>query len=430
MNESDPISRLLSLPAFATSGDVALKPGFERIEALLAGMGHPERDREIILVAGTNGKGSTASMLAAMSTAAGIRTGLHTSPHLLHVSERMRVDGRAPSEDWLSTAVGRWETLFEAVEPSFFEATLALSLHWFAECDARRWVVEIGLGGRLDAANVLNANLGILTSVGRDHMHLLGPTLADVAAEKAAIGRAKRPFVLGPLADEPRSAALAVLKRIGALVIEPEPEDGILDSGGGLIELKTSRRGVAGVELPLPGRHQRMNALLALEAIDQLHDVPVEAAIVERGLRDLHLLSGLRGRQEWVYPDVMVDVGHNEDALRAAITSFIDKIDDNERCIILGFLEDKDLGSLGEWLWNRTSGSNATLRVVVVETDGARGLQPREARMRLENSGWRGPIHEVSDPVEALRQAREQGMSVLVGGSYRVAAPVLRALEA
>ena len=430
MSNSGPIDRLMALPAFATSGDVALKPGFERIEALLTGMGRPQENREIILIAGTNGKGSTASILAAMSTTAGVRTGLHTSPHLLHVSERMRVDGVAPSEEWLAAAVSRWEPLFTEVEPSFFEATLALSLLWFAECDAHRWVVEIGLGGRLDAANVLDADLAILTSVGRDHMHLLGPTLADVAAEKAAIGRENKPFILGPLAEEPRDAALSVLNRIGARVIEPDFERGVQVSSAGVLQLKASRRTVSDIRLPLSGRHQHANALLALEALDQLYEVNVAADLVQQAMHDVRELSGLRGRQEWVYEDVMVDVGHNEEAMRAALATFIDEIDDKEWCVVLGFLHDKEIGSLGGWLWGQTSASNGEPRIVLVDTDGARGMSALEAKKRWIESGWQGPVQVESDPVKALLLAREQGLSVLVAGSYRVASPVLEALEA
>lgn len=427
MTSPRPIDRLLALPAFATSGDVALKPGFERIEALLDGMGRPDTGREIVLVAGTNGKGSTASMLAALSTAAGVRTGLHTSPHLVHVGERMRVDGAMPSEEWLDAAIERWEPLFEQVQPSFFEATLALSLHWFGECDARRWVVEIGLGGRLDAANVLDADLGILTSVGRDHMHLLGPTLADVAREKAAIARPDKPFVLGPLNDEARESALTVLGGIGARVIEPDPSKQILEADG--LEMLTTKRQVSGIFLPLTGAHQRVNALLALEALDQLDGAPVDEAVVRTGFRGIHALSGLRARQEWVKPDVMVDVGHNEEALRSTLSSFLRETEGHERTIILGFLADKELGALGTWLGDRVAGSTTGgFRLVFVETDGARGLSAVEAARRWAASGWQGAFDISTDIEGTLRTAADSGRKVLIAGSYRVASRALEVL--
>lgn len=429
MSSRKAIDRLLTLPAFATSGDVALKPGFERIEALLEGMEHPERNREIVLVAGTNGKGSTASMLAALSTAAGVRTGLHTSPHLQHVSERMRVDGTAPDEDWLGGEIARWESLFEAVQPSFFEATLALSFRWFAACDAQRWVVEIGLGGRLDAANVLDADLGILTSVGRDHMHLLGPTLADVAMEKAAIARPNKPFVVGPLPDEARHAALSVLSKTGARIIEVDPTKVVQEADDGTLALTTSRRTVDGLILPLGGEHQHLNALLALECLDQLEPAPVVSEIVRGALFNVHTLSGLRARQEWVLPDVMVDVGHNEEALRATISAFLDATVGQKCTIVMGFLADKELGSLGRWLGERVAAQGPeNLKLVCVDTEGARGLSASEAAQRWTASGWEGPVLTHVDPVHMLKLERTAGQPVLFGGSYRVAARVLEVI--
>ncbi len=427
---STSLERLLAMPAFATSGKVALKPGFDRIEALLAGMGHPEKGREIVLVAGTNGKGSTASMLAALSTAAGVRTGLHTSPHLLYVGERMRVDGVAPDVSWLSEAVERWEPLFESVQPSFFEATLALSLHWFAECDASRWVVEIGLGGRLDAANVLDATLGILTSVGRDHMELLGPTLADVAREKAAIARRDRPFVLGPLIPEARIAALDVLADRGAQVIEIQPDRQIIEAPDRSLTLTTGARAVSDIMLELTGPHQRINALLALEAIDQLSPTPIGDSRVREGFAHTAALSGLRARQEWVNPSVMVDVGHNEDALRSTFDAFIGSTEGFERHVVLGFLADKTLGALGSWLHDRVSDADLTsFHVITVDIDGSRGQSAERAADVLRTSGWTGPIECAGNVADTIASVVARGGRTLVGGSYRTASVALEVLS-
>jgi len=419
------------MPAFATSGDVALKPGFDRIEALLEGMGHPERNREIILVAGTNGKGTTASMLAAMSTAAGVRTGLHTSPHLVHVSERMRVDGVAPSEIWLANQFERFEPLFKRVEPSFFEATLALSLSWFAEQNATRWVVEIGLGGRLDAANVLDADVSILTSVGRDHMHLLGPTLAHVAREKAAIARSGRPFILGPLPTEARDTAMGVLEEIGAGVIEPrfdlertEPKSPV--------SLVASRRIVPDVVLLGSGSHQVINATLALEALDALHDQPVPDPVVRDAIVRLSELSGLRARQEWIRPDVMIDVCHNEEALRASLRVFLEhaaRTNPKEVWIILGVVSDKDLGDLGKWLLNATANAGpVTMKLFTAETPGVRGRSATETAEALRASGWDGPVELVDGLESVALESDQEDRLVFIGGSYLMAAAAIQIL--
>ena len=190
------LDRLLALPRFADAGAAAYSPGLDRMRALLAGMGHPERAAPSIHVAGTNGKGSTASMAAAIATASGLRVGLHTSPHLRHIGERMRVDGVPAADGWLDDATERHARLFARVGPSFFEATTALAFLRFAEAGVDLAVIEVGLGGRLDATNVLTPRVSVVTSVGLDHTDLLGDTLARHRAREGGhrqTGRAARP---------------------------------------------------------------------------------------------------------------------------------------------------------------------------------------------------------------------------------------------
>jgi dihydrofolate synthase/folylpolyglutamate synthase len=428
------LDRLLAMPAFATSGDVALKPGFDRIRALLKGMGHPEEGREIVLVAGTNGKGSTASMVAALSTAAGVRTALHTSPHLKWVGERMRVDGQTPSKTWLADAFESWEPLFQEVQPSFFEATLALSFCWFANRKADRWVVEIGLGGRLDAANVLDADVAILTSVGKDHMHLLGPTLSDVAREKAAIARPNKPFILGPLEKVVRSSALDTLHKIGARVIEPS------HSVGSACILSTSKRTVSDVRLSIDAPHQRSNALLALEAMDILHETPIPEQVVRHAFSHVSQLSGLRGRLDWVNARTMVDVCHNEEALKAAVSSFLATAAASETTplsarLILGFLADKDIGQFGSWLPKALSDaaiSDVTfpdVTIVAVSTEGARGQSAVATSRALLQSGWTGMIQTSDTLDEALTKEHSKQGWTFIAGSYLIASRALEVLD-
>ena len=411
------LRRLMALPAFTTSGTVALKPGFDRIRALLARMGSPEQGREIVLIAGTNGKGSTASMLAALSTSAGVRTGLHTSPHLLHVGERMRVDGTAASTEWLGAQTERFSALLDRVEPSFFEATLALSLLWFAEHDARRWVIEVGLGGRLDATNVLDPAVSIVTSIGWDHVDLLGPTLADIAREKAGIARAGRPLVVGALPEEALAAVTAHAAAIGARLIGPA---GPQQAADGTWTLTSPLRNVSNVRLPLTGAHQGVNAQLALSALDLLDKVQVPEAVVRHGFAHVSALSGLRARQEWVKPWCMVDVGHNPEALAATIAAFDSATahDAVRPCIILGFLKDKDVEAVGGLL----SGADRDVRTV--STDGSRGLAAHETAGRLTAGGFQGAQEAALWPA-LLDDLALTGRRILVAGSHHVAAQAL-----
>ena len=411
------LGRLMALPAFTTSGKVALKPGFERIQALMEGMGSPQNGREIVLIAGTNGKGSTASMLAALSTASGVRTGLHTSPHLLHVGERMRVDGAAAPSEWLAARTERFSSLIEQVEPSFFEATLALSLLWFAEHDARRWVVEVGLGGRLDATNSLDPAVSIVTSIGWDHVDLLGPTLADIAREKAGVARAGRPLLVGPMPEEALGAISAHAASVGARFMGPA---GPQQAADGSWSLQTPLRRLSGVRVPLTGAHQGVNAQLALSALDLMEGAPVPEDIVAQGFADFHTLSGLRARQEWVKPWCMVDVGHNPEALAATFTAFdAATVQDAVRpCIVLGFLKDKDVESVGALL------AGADRDVLVVPTSGSRGSSAAETMERLTRGGF--PAAQEAGPwPDRLADLEGSGRRVLVAGSHHVAAEAL-----
>ena len=202
---TDAERRLLALPRFAGAGAAAYKPGLGRTRALLAALGDPHTVVPTVHVAGTNGKGSTASFAASVAQAAGLRVGLHTSPHLATLRERMRVDGRPAPPDWLDGALARWGGAVDAVGPSFFEATVALSLLYFAEQDVDLAVVEVGLGGRLDATNVLAPLVAAVTHVGLDHTDLLGDTVEAIAREKAGIAKPGVPF-LHAVAGEARPA--------------------------------------------------------------------------------------------------------------------------------------------------------------------------------------------------------------------------------
>ena len=175
---------LLTLPRFTTAGASAFRPGLGTMSSMMEALGHPHEAFESVHVAGTNGKGSTASLLAAISAASGRRTGLHTSPHLLRINERLRLNGEPAPDSWLAHAVDRCRPLFDDLRPTFFEATTALAFLYFAECQVDLAIIEVGLGGRLDATNVLVPTLSIITSISLDHTDLLGRSIERLPAKK------------------------------------------------------------------------------------------------------------------------------------------------------------------------------------------------------------------------------------------------------
>ena len=339
------LSDLLALPRFATSGAAAYRPGLARMRALLAALGDPHRAAPVVHVGGTNGKGSTASFVASIASSAGRRVGLHTSPHLAHVGERMRVDGVPADEAWLEDAASRASDVFTRVGPSFFEATVGLAFLYFAEHDVDLAVVEVGLGGRLDATNVVTPVVSVVTHIGLDHTDLLGDTLAAVAREKAGIAKPGVPLVHGVASPEARDALDAEARRRGAAV----------ENAGETCrwtgrQLATPAQTYDDVEIGLPGAHQRMNAALAVRAVE-LACPGVTDDAVRTGLREVVPRSGLRGRGEVWSGDarVVLDVAHNADGWAAALAGVVVP-DGGALTALVGLMADKDADALGRQL--------------------------------------------------------------------------------
>ena len=255
---------LLQLPRYGDKGAKAMHPGFERVNALVKAMGRPHTQFESIHIAGTNGKGSTASMVAAILRAAGhSRVGLYTSPHLTSMRERIRCDGAMVPVAWMNTAVAQYRHVMDAVQPSFFEAMTALAFLYFAEQEVSVAIVEAGLGGRLDATNILQPRLSIITCIDFDHMNVLGHSLSAIAREKGGIIKPGVPLLTATSQPE----ALAVLEAIGAHLRAPvhvthrECQMEAAQGADGLeLTATTPQATYSAATLELSGTHQAANA--------------------------------------------------------------------------------------------------------------------------------------------------------------------------
>lgn len=351
-----PLDYLMALPRFAGTQDEAYRPGLERIGALLEAMGEPQRAYPSVHVGGTNGKGTTASLIAAIATAASRRTGLHTSPHLFHVGERMRVDGAPAPEAWLEEAAKAHRTLFERVRPSFFEATLALSLLYFAEQEVDLAVVEVGLGGRLDATNILHPEAAIVTHIALEHTDILGDTLGAIAREKAGIFKKGVPALTGVREAEALRVLEEEARRRGAplecIWDTTKASEVRLEGGAMLLELESPVRAYPALQAGVAGRHHLGNIGLAVRTAERVLEAP-EAAIRE-GLREVKTLAGLRGRFEVLAerPTVVADVAHNPDALAPVLAQAADEAhrSGGRLLVVLGVLHDKDVRVIAQLL--------------------------------------------------------------------------------
>jgi len=316
---ADALSRLL-----AARPMTAARWGLERIRALLEALGRPERDYAALHIAGTNGKGSTAAFAAGVLRAHGRSTGLYTSPHLVDVRERIRIDGRCADEDGLQVLAARIERLEAAREATYFEVTTALAFAAFARAGVEWAVVEAGLGGRLDATNALEPEAACVTTIGRDHSDLLGETLEEIAREKAGIFKPGVPAVIG----EPDPGVAAVLvdraREVGARVWRLGEEASISDvtvsRRGTSFTYRSRARGDAlALRTPMAGAHQASNAALALLALEAA-GVPLDPAAVERAVGHTRLAGRfeLRGGGRGLR---VLDIAHNREAVAALLST-------------------------------------------------------------------------------------------------------------
>jgi len=349
---TDTLQFLYSLQTFG------IKLGLGNTEDLLGSLGNPHRQYHSIHVAGTNGKGSTAAMLASVLTAAGFKTGLYTSPHLIDFSERIRVNGRPISTDSIVNITNLVRPKIETLGATFFETTTVMAFQYFYEQGVEVAVVETGLGGRLDATNVLRPVISVITSIGLDHAEHLGCNLKSIAREKGGIMKSDSPCVVGKIPKE----VLDVLWEIAAwnrstLVRTSRVARHRIQENS--LNRLVSDFEVLGVLHPrvnvgLLGHHQVQNAesaLVGLELLNRLPQLPfarkLTRKVIRAGLTDIVQNTGLRARLDILgrRPMIVVDVAHNPDALRTLKSAFR-RYGLGKLIVVFGVMKDKQWHSM------------------------------------------------------------------------------------
>ena len=419
--------RLEEMYRFERSG---MRPGLEGIERLLETAGRPDRAFPSILIAGTNGKGSTAAFLHSILRAAGLRVGLYTSPHLLRFQERIRVDGRELTGEELEELLERWWPRFEEQKPSFFEAATALGFDHFAGSSLDVAVVEVGLGGRLDATNILTPRLSVITTISSDHVEILGTTLRRIAAEKAGIVKPGGTMVSGVRAKEARAAIEEAAAERGSatrwLGREARYATRAVSLDGTLLALETSSfRGR--LRTMLLGKHQARNAALAaLAAEEWLRDRPSQAiaAAIERGIESARWPA----RAELVRrdPPVLVDVAHNAEGAQALAETVADVFPGRSVAFVVALSRDKAhedfLRRLGR----------AASRFYLTQFEGERATKAQELLAQAPCAHL--ACEAIPSIPEALDRAqdwaRAHGGVVVVAGSFFLLAQALPHLGA
>jgi dihydrofolate synthase / folylpolyglutamate synthase len=409
-----------------------IAPGLDVIRSLLDGLGHPERAYPAIHVTGSKGKGSVATMAAAILTAHGVRTGLFTSPHLESYRERLRLDGRPidPAEvvDGIDR-VARVAAERRAAgtidrEPTFFEVTTALALDWFARERVRAAVVEVGIGGRLDATNVLASRVGVVTTIELEHTELLGATHEAIASEKAGILHAGMTGIVGELPAAALAAVRAAASREGMslwqLGSEVRVDARTIDEDGQRFSLVLPGRTIDAVAIPLQGRFQPGNAALAVAAVARFADA-TGLALDDGAIRSALAHLVWPGRLERVgrRPDRYYDVAHTPESARAVAQSLGEiypLIGPESSAIVFGCLRGKNVRAILDALAPLAS----TLVLVPVRSE--RALPPAEIRPEAIGRFPRVVLARSATEGERLARAATAptGFTLVVGSDYLI----------
>ena len=356
MNYQQTIDYLFtSLPSFQNVGGSAYKPGLERISDFCRKIGNPQRNYFIIHIAGTNGKGSVSNMLAAVLQQAGYQVGLYTSPHLADFRERIRVNGEMISKQKVVNFVNKYHKSMKEADLSFFEMTTALAFDYFAQSDVEVAVIETGLGGRLDATNIVLPAVSVITNIGLEHTEYLGNSLPKIAREKGGIIKKSIPVIVG----EKNSAYNLVLEDIAAdnrsqIVYAPEAficnkqyneaEYQVFDM------IRTRDNQQYTLRIPLLGEYQRQNLTTVCAIADFLHEntpLSISRRAFVEGLRECTAITGFRGRWDIISttPKIICDTAHNAHGLER-VAEQLTKVECDKLYCVMGFCKDKDIKSI------------------------------------------------------------------------------------
>ena len=413
-------------PMYHKIGTAAYKEGLENIEALLHIVGNPEKKLKAIHIAGTNGKGSVAHFTASYCQERGLKTGLFTSPHLVDFSERIRIDGEMITEEQVLDFFNRFKPEFDKLEPSFFEMTTALAFWYFAEQKVDIAVIEVGLGGRLDATNVLRPLISTITNISLEHTQLLGNTIAKIAFEKAGIIKQKTPVVVGEFHPESFPVFTDIAEKNNAPLFLAEDNYTIKGELSDCTILDvTGKTLYEHVELPMQGEYQRKNLCTFLQVADLLDQLmPTEKDVTVAAIRNVVKNTGLMGRWQVLRrePMTICDVGHNAGGLSQTMSQ-LEAMPCRQLRVVFGMVADKDLEHILPLL-----PGNAIYYVSQARIE--RALDGKDLANRMADYGLRTHVYPSIN--EAFRSAQSDASPkdiVFVGGSCFVVGELLETIH-
>lgn len=417
------------LPVFQNIGARAFKPGLHTTRELCKSLGDPQDKYPTIHIAGTNGKGSTSHMLAAILQESGYRVGLYTSPHLKDFRERIRVNGACVPEEFIIEFVDGQKSNIDRLSPSFFEVTVAMAFSYFEKANVDVAVIEVGMGGRLDSTNIITPELSVITNISFDHMQFLGDTLGKIAAEKAGIIKNDIPVVvseyqnaeIGNVITAAAGTANAPLTFASEVF---EVDFVTLANGQMLVDVKDKVSGAVvseGLATDLTGAYQLKNIAGVWAAKDILvaQGWNITDESVRRALKSVSAITGLKGRWQQLRqnPDVYCDTAHNTAGLTITLAQFGTVCRGTKRFVV-GFVGDKDISTM-------LSLFPQDAQYYFCEPSNMRALKAEELQSRAFEHGLIGQTFgNVNEALAAAVKDSGPEDAIYVGGSTFVVADI------
>ncbi|MBS1488651.1 MAG: bifunctional folylpolyglutamate synthase/dihydrofolate synthase [Bacteroidetes bacterium] len=409
-----------SLPMFQRVGAAAYKKDLSNTWALCEVVGNPHKLFKSIHVAGTNGKGSSSHMLAAVLQAAGYKTGLYTSPHLKEFTERIKVNGKEVSEEFVVAFVQKMRPTLDQVKPSFFETTVVMAFDYFARERVDVAVIEVGLGGRLDSTNVITPEVSLITNIGWDHMDLLGDTLQKIAYEKAGIIKPGIPIVISERQPEVQIVFEEKASETGSKILFATDQYHITPIREGNYSVTHAAQTTV-YELELKGSYQEKNLAGVLSVLDEMRQKGFSIAeqAVTEGLKKTVQLTGLKGRWQQLgeRPLTVCDTGHNEPGVREVLHQ-IDQQKFNKLHIVWGSVRDKDIDRVLALL-----PKNAHYYFCAAHI--ARAMPAAQLQEKAATFGLHGDaVTDVNEAIAKAKQNAAEDDMIFIGGSTFVVAEI------
>jgi len=411
------------LPVFHHVGASAYKPGLDNTIRLMNALENPHHKYKTIHVAGTNGKGSVSHILAAIFQSAGYKTGLYTSPHLVDFGERIRVNGAMIDRQYVIDFVEQNKDIFDEIQPSFFEATMAMAFRYFADEKVDIAIIEVGLGGRLDSTNIISPLLSVITNISFDHVAFLGDTLAKIAFEKAGIIKQNIPVVVGEWLPETRPVFEQKAKEMNSPLYIPNTKLKFTGYENNKMIVQTD--GGMQYKVGLTGDYQLKNVatvLRTLEVLNRIGTIPIrlDDTALRSGLENVVEITGFRGRWEVLQdkPRMVADTGHNVAGIEYVVEQL--KHQTYEKLhIVIGMVNDKDISHVLELLPREAE-------YYFTQAAVPRALPAVELKKQAERNSLEGQdYNSVKEAVESSLNNAGKNDFILIGGSNFVVGEAL-----